>query len=137
MTIEVTETASPRNLTKVLESLTRLRMQGLEISVDDFGMGYSSMQLLSTMPFTELKIDRAFVTDASNNTKSTAILESIIQLAERLHMRTVAEGIETKSELDLIRSLGCTAAQGFYLGMPMAQTALLTYLDQKSLREAA
>ena len=82
MTIEVTETVSPRSLSKVLESLTRLRMQGLEISVDDFGMGYSSMQLLNKMPFTELKIDRAFVTDASNNAKSTAILESIIQLAE-------------------------------------------------------
>ena len=121
----------------MLESLTRLRMQGVEISVDDFGMGYSSMQLLRTMPFTELKIDRAFVSEVSHDTKSKAILESIIDLAGRLHMRTVAEGIETEAQLELVRSLGCTSAQGFYLGKPMSQAALLTYLDQKSLRAAA
>ncbi|MFD2272776.1 EAL domain-containing protein [Undibacterium arcticum] len=79
-----------------------------------FGMGYSSLQQLSRMPFTELKIDRSFISDVSSNTKSAAILESIIQLAGKLRLRTVAEGIETSDELDLVQSLGCGVGQGFF-----------------------
>jgi EAL domain-containing protein (putative c-di-GMP-specific phosphodiesterase class I) len=130
ITIEITETASSKNFSRVLESLTRLRMQGFEISVDDFGIGYSSLELLSRMPFTELKIDRTFVTDASSNTKSAAILESIIHLAGKLQLRTVAEGIETSAELDFVQSLGCRVGQGFLLGRPMAQRDLIGYLEK-------
>ncbi|MFC3106569.1 EAL domain-containing protein [Undibacterium arcticum] len=137
ITIEVTETASAKSFTRVLESLTRLRMQGFEISVDDFGMGYSSLQQLSRMPFTELKIDRSFISDVSSNTKSAAILESIIQLAGKLRLRTVAEGIETSDELDLVQSLGCGVGQGFLLGRPMAQPDLIDYLEQTPSLEAA
>lgn len=137
ITIEVTETASSKSFAPVLASLTRLRMQGFEISMDDFGMGYSSLQLLSRMPFTELKIDRAFVSDVSRNPKSAAILESIIHLARKLHLRTVAEGIETNGELDFIRSLGCGSGQGFLLGRPMAQLDLIEYLEDAPQYAAA
>jgi EAL domain-containing protein (putative c-di-GMP-specific phosphodiesterase class I) len=137
ITIEVTETASSRNFTRVLESLTRLRMQGFEISADDFGMGYSSMQQLSRMPFTELKIDRAFIADAPSSKKSAAILESMIQLAGKLRLRTVAEGIETREELDFVQSLGCDAGQGFLPGRPMAQPELIDYLAETPSLEAA
>jgi EAL domain-containing protein (putative c-di-GMP-specific phosphodiesterase class I)/CheY-like chemotaxis protein len=129
ITIEVTETASSKSFAAVLESLTRLRMQGFEISVDDFGIGYSSLQLLSQMPFTELKIDRSFVSEVSSSAKSTAILESVIHLAEKLNLHTVAEGIETADELRFIRSLGCGAGQGFLLGRPMGQKNLIDYLE--------
>jgi len=107
-------------------------MQGFEISVDDFGIGYSSLELLSLMPFTELKIDRSFITEASNNTKSAAILESILQLAGKLHLRTVAEGIETSAELDLVQSLGCGVGQGFLLGRPMVSQDLMGYLEKNA-----
>jgi EAL domain-containing protein (putative c-di-GMP-specific phosphodiesterase class I) len=137
ITIEVTETASSKNFTPVFESLTRLRMQGFEIAVDDFGTGYSSLQLLSRMPFTELKIDRAFVSKVSGNAKSAAILESIIHLAGKLRLRTVAEGIETRDELDFIRAVGCGAGQGFLLGRPMAQVNLIEYLEETPLLAAA
>jgi EAL domain-containing protein (putative c-di-GMP-specific phosphodiesterase class I)/CheY-like chemotaxis protein len=137
ITIEITETASSKNFSRILESLTRLRMQGFEISVDDFGIGYSSLQLLSRMPFTELKIDRTFVTEASSNPKSAAILESIIQLAGKLHLRTVAEGIETSAELDFVQSLGCGVGQGFLLGRPMAQRDLVAYLEKMPSLEVA
>ena len=137
ITIEVTETASSKNFSRILESLTRLRMLGFEISIDDFGMGYSSLQLLSVMPFTELKIDRAFIADMSRNTKSAAVLESIVQLAGKLQLRTVAEGIETRNELDLVQSLGCDVGQGFLLGRPMAQPDLIAYLEEKPILEAA
>lgn len=135
ITIEVTETASSKRFTAVLESLTRLRMQGFEISVDDFGMGYSSLQLLSQMPFTELKIDRSFVSDVSSRAKSIAILESVVHLAGKLSLRTVAEGIETTDELQFIRSLGVGTGQGFLLGRPMGQKNLIHYLEDASSLE--
>lgn len=132
ITIEVTETAVSENVQGLLESLTRLRMQGFELSVDDFGTGYSSLLQLSEMPFTEIKIDREFVSNALANKKSAAIVESIVQLADKLQMRTIAEGIETQHELDYIRALGCDAGQGFYFAEPLGHEALIRYL--KALR---
>lgn len=129
ITIEVTETACSKNFGNVLASLTRLRLQGFEISADDFGIGYSSLQELNRMPFTEIKIDRMFVAGISNNHKSEAILECIVHLADRLQMRIVAEGIETQGERDFIQSLGCSVGQGFYFCSPMAHPDLLNYLN--------
>lgn len=119
ITIEVTESASPQNFSSVIRSLTALRTQGFKISIDDFGTGYSSLKLLSKIPFTELKIDQMFVAGIYEDKKLTVILESIVQLAKKLGVSTVAEGIETKAQLDFIRTLGCNLAQGFYLGVPM------------------
>jgi EAL domain-containing protein (putative c-di-GMP-specific phosphodiesterase class I) len=130
ITIEVTETAHSENFPMMLKSLTQLRMQGFKISIDDFGTGYSSLQLLSQMPFTEIKIDRSFVAGISNDRKSSIILESIVHLADKLHMRTVAEGIETRRQFDFVRSLGCSDGQGFYLGEPMRNPDLIDYLEE-------
>lgn len=129
ITVEVTETAVSKDSTGLLETLTRLRMQGFEIAVDDFGTGYSSLLQLSELPFTEIKIDRLFVHGATGNRKSAIILESIVELSGKLGIRAVAEGIESKEELDFIRSLGCNLGQGFYLATPMPINALLTYLS--------
>lgn len=118
ITIEVTESATSKNLSSVIKSLTTLRSQGFKISIDDFGTGYSSLKLLSKMPFTELKIDRMFVAGISKNKKLTDILESIVHLAEKLNLSTVAEGIETRAQLDFVQRLGCNVGQGFYLGSP-------------------
>ncbi|WP_164932019.1 EAL domain-containing protein [Janthinobacterium sp. 17J80-10] len=128
ITIEVTETACADDFAGLLASLVRLRMQGFGISADDFGVGYSSLQELNRMPFTEIKIDRMFVGGVANNRKSQAILEFVVQLADRLHMRTVAEGIETRGELEFVQSLGCSQGQGFYLGSPMPYEDLQDYL---------
>lgn len=136
-TIEVTETAPSDSCAPVLESLTRLRMYGFQIAVDDFGTGYSSLKLLSGMPFTELKIDRSFVAGARCKAKSAAILESIMYLAGKLRLRTVAEGIETGDDIDFLRSLGCDTGQGFLLGRPMPQADLLRYLKESCLLAAA
>lgn len=110
----------------------QLRSQGFKISIDDFGMGYSSLKLLSQMPFTEMKIDRMFVAGISSSKKLTDILEFIVQLADKLHLSTVAEGIETKAQLDFMRTLGCSFAQGFYLGAPMRNAELNDYLEEAS-----
>ena len=103
----------------MISPLTRLMLKGFEISIDDFGTGFSSMEQLRRFPFTELKIDQAFVTRAADKPAALAILESSIDLARRLNIRSVAEGIETEEDLSLCRRLGVDLAQGYYLSKPM------------------
>ncbi len=124
ITIEVTETAVAKNPRNMLETVTRLRINGFKISVDDFGTGYSSLQQLSEIPFTELKIDRSFVAGMAHSAKSRAILETIMQLAAALKLRTVAEGIETAAELALMRGLGAVSGQGYLFARAMSAADL-------------
>jgi EAL domain-containing protein (putative c-di-GMP-specific phosphodiesterase class I) len=130
VTIEVTETARCANLSAAIASLTCLRKRGFHISIDDFGIGYSSLELLNGLPFTELKIDRAFVRNAHSRAKSAAILEVIIDLAEKLGLHTVAEGIETPEEASFLRALGCDAGQGYFIARPMSQDELADFLGR-------
>ncbi|WP_051933657.1 EAL domain-containing protein [Massilia sp. BSC265] len=129
LTIELTETVACETSAAVHESLIRLRELGFQISIDDFGTGYSSMKLLSTMPFTELKIDRSLVSGAVHDPKAALVLESIIQLAGKLRLRTVAEGIETREDIVLLRALGCEVGQGYFLGLPMSHLHFLRSLE--------
>jgi len=128
LTIELTETASSASYPAVLDALLRARAGGIEVSIDDFGTGHSSLALLNSMPFTELKIDRAFVCEGVRTDKSQAIAESIVQLARKLGLRTVAEGIETGGELAYVRALGCSVGQGYLFARPMDQAGLMDFL---------
>ena len=119
LTLEITESSLIENTALALETLARLIMQGFSLSIDDFGTGYSSMQQLNRIPFSELKIDRSFVHNASNDKTQKAIIESNISLAHTLKMTTVAEGIETLADWELLNQLGCTMAQGYFIGKPM------------------
>jgi EAL domain-containing protein (putative c-di-GMP-specific phosphodiesterase class I) len=119
ITIELTE-GSEANEPKALgRSLHKLRAEGFHISVDDFGTGYSSLKLLSQIPCTELKIDRMFVAGIDVDRKLTNILESIVDLANKLDLRLVAEGIEVQPQLDFVRGLGCGVGQGYYWSEPV------------------
>jgi EAL domain-containing protein (putative c-di-GMP-specific phosphodiesterase class I)/CheY-like chemotaxis protein len=120
ITIEMTETAIVRHPRAVLATVTRLRMHGFKISIDDFGTGYASLLQLSDIPFTELKIDRAFVSGMPGCRKTRSILESILLLARKLRLHTVAEGIETQDESDILKSLGCRSGQGYLFARPMS-----------------
>ena len=113
--IEVTESQLMHNFSAHLETLTRLQMHGIGLSIDDFGKGYSTLEQLERIPFTELKIDRDFVTGVERNSASTAILESTIDLAKKLQIETVAEGVESARDWDLVEAMGCDDAQGFYI----------------------
>ena len=119
VTIEVTETAAVSDVGRVLENLSRLRMNGFGLSIDDYGTGYSSLQQLSRIPFTELKIDQSFVRNAPVNAGSRAVLESSLEIAAKLGITAVAEGIETGRELELLAQLGCPVAQGYLLCKPL------------------
>ncbi len=128
--VEVTESRIMADLAKTYEILTRLRLKGIELSIDDFGTGYSTMEQLERIPFTELKIDKAFVTYADKKPKSRAILESSISLAKNLGLRIVAEGVERQEEWDLVKVLGVDLVQGYYISKPLSAADLLAWLKE-------
>jgi EAL domain-containing protein (putative c-di-GMP-specific phosphodiesterase class I) len=102
-----------------LENLARLRIAGFGLSIDDYGTGYASMQQLMQIAFTELKVDRSFVTGAATLPSLRVALESSLAIAKRLQLSSVAEGVEDQADLDLLRQLGCNTAQGYYIARPM------------------
>ena len=119
MVLEITESAAMTNVGRVLENLTRLRMKGFGLSIDDYGTGYSSMQQLTRIPFTELKIDQSFVKHAAHQESSRMILESSLSMARNLGVTSVAEGVEAAEDWNLLRECGCDLAQGFFIAKPM------------------
>ncbi|MFT3733786.1 MAG: EAL domain-containing response regulator [Rhodocyclaceae bacterium] len=119
LVIEITESSLVSDLAAALGTLGRLRLKGYSLSIDDYGTGFSSMQQLSRLPFTELKVDRAFVHNAHEKWNLRAILQSAIDMGHRLGLTTVAEGVETPEELQLLKTMGCHYAQGYLIAKPM------------------
>ncbi|MBL0458888.1 EAL domain-containing response regulator [Aeromonas enteropelogenes] len=124
ITLEVTESSFVQDLGKSLEVLTRLRMHGFGLSIDDFGTGYSSMQQLALLPFTELKLDRSFVDRCYADPSRLAIIESSIELARKLGLKSVAEGVEDEQTWRQLAALGCDVCQGFFSARPMPRHEL-------------
>jgi len=136
---EVTETMLMRQLSQSMANLGRLRLMGFGLAMDDFGIGYSSMQQFARCPFSELKIDRAFVHGASRWPNRHVVLRSAIELGQRLGVATVAEGVETQADWQLLRSLGCEMAQGYLLARPMEGEQLAGWVlrERQRLRALA
>jgi len=130
ITFEVTETRLMDHLSVALDILSRLSLKRFKLSIDDFGTGYSSMEQLQRIPFSEMKIDRAFVRGASEDASARAILESNVSLARKLNMKVVAEGVETEEDWNLVTYLGCDQVQGYYLAKPMPADQLCEWLEQ-------
>jgi EAL domain-containing protein (putative c-di-GMP-specific phosphodiesterase class I)/CheY-like chemotaxis protein len=125
--IEVTESSLADDMNVTLDILTRMRLKGFGLSIDDFGTGFSSMEQLHKIPFTELKIDRSFVHQANQNQASRAILESSIALAKNLKINCVAEGVETQEDWDLVAELGCDIVQGYFVARPQKPSDFLAW----------
>ncbi len=121
--LEITETGVLGDSADTLDILARLHMKGFPLSIDDFGTGYSAMDQLRRVPFSELKIDRAFVNGAARNAKARAILEASASLAHKLGLVTVAEGAEDGSDWDSLTTAGIDLVQGYYVAKPMAAPA--------------
>jgi EAL domain-containing protein (putative c-di-GMP-specific phosphodiesterase class I)/ActR/RegA family two-component response regulator len=136
MILEVTETAAMTEIAPALENLTRLRMHGFGLSVDDYGTGFSSLRQLTRVPFTELKIDQSFVKNCSTNPSSLAIVESSVQMARRLNLKSVGEGVETQAEWDALKAIGCDMAQGYFIAKPMQQSLFQEFCNAESTRRA-
>jgi EAL domain-containing protein (putative c-di-GMP-specific phosphodiesterase class I) len=118
--LELTETGAMREAVQMMDVLTRLRLKGFHLSIDDFGTGYSSLVQLQRMPFSEIKIDKSFVMHMSANSSCRVIVEIIIDLAKKLGLRSVAEGVEDEATLNSLVALGCDMAQGYHLSRPVS-----------------
>ncbi|MGH6705559.1 MAG: EAL domain-containing protein [Sphingomicrobium sp.] len=118
LVLELTEGAT-QPLVKLMDTLTRFRIKGIGLAIDDFGVGYSTLMQLRQLPFTELKIDRFFLEDATVSKDSELIVKSIIDLAHGLGLIVTAEGIETAEQFKLLRELGCDVAQGYFVARPL------------------
>ncbi len=118
--LELTESALAEDTSKSAEILTRLRMKGFGLSIDDFGTGYSSIQQLQEVPFNELKIDKSFTANYSVRPQSKTIIESTIEMAHKLGIHVVAEGIEDEKTLEYLREVDCDQGQGYFYAKPMS-----------------
>jgi len=136
LVLELTEGAT-QPLVKLMDTLTRFRIKGIGLAMDDFGVGYSTLMQLRQLPFTEIKIDRFFVDDAVTSTDSRAIVESIIRLAHSLDLTVTAEGVETEDQFGLLRGLGCDVAQGYWIARPLEPGLLGQWRDEWGKRWAA
>lgn len=130
ITFEITESRLMEHISVALDILSRLSLKRFKLSIDDFGTGYSSMEQLQRIPFSELKIDRAFVSSAAHDKSALAILESSVLLAKKLDMKVVAEGVENQQEWDLMAELGCDQIQGYFVSRPMPFELLIDWLKQ-------
>jgi EAL domain-containing protein (putative c-di-GMP-specific phosphodiesterase class I) len=129
ITLEITETEAMSDLATVIEQTGRIRMLGFNLSIDDFGTAYSSFFQLSQIPFSELKIERAFVQNIHLDATKRAIVGACALLGREMGMQVVAEGVETAQELQGIETAGCSAAQGFLIARPMPGAHATLWLE--------
>jgi diguanylate cyclase (GGDEF)-like protein len=130
--LEITESSAMENAEQTIRIFEKLRKLGVAISIDDFGTGYSSLSYLHRLPFDSLKIDRSFVSDVKRQTENAQILQTIVSLAQNLNLRTVAEGIETVEQMDVLRDLRCDLGQGFLFSKPLPKDEITHLLYEKS-----
>jgi diguanylate cyclase (GGDEF)-like protein/PAS domain S-box-containing protein len=136
LVLELTETSVARNPGQAAEQFSRLRDHGIRIAIDDFGAGYSSLSMVAALPVDVLKVDRTLVAGLSplGPTAPEAVLGAVTALGSALRMKVVAEGIETPAQLDLVRRVGCTHAQGFLLSPPVPAEQLGALLVESRRR---
>lgn len=127
ITLEVTESSSQGGKVLALEILSRLRLKGFLLSIDDFGTGFSSLETLYKMPFGELKIDKGFVFDLLKSSEARTLVESTVSLARKLGLKIVAEGVETDELFQELRNLQCDDAQGYFISKPIAADAIVPF----------
>jgi len=126
--LEVTESAYTENAEQMIELINRLRGRGFEIEMDDFGSGYSSLNMLTKLPIDALKLDMQFVRTAFGEKKDTRLLEAMMQLAEAFRLTTIAEGVETEEQFRALRDMGCDVMQGYYFSKPLPQEEFEAFL---------
>ncbi|NMR96362.1 EAL domain-containing protein, partial [Vibrio parahaemolyticus] len=115
---EVTESSLLNNIEWTIETLDKIKEMGFKLSLDDFGTGYSSLNYLKNLPFDKVKLDKSFIDNIAYDERDHLMVKSIIELSHRLGLLVVGEGVETKSQRDLLYILECDFIQGYYYGKP-------------------
>jgi EAL domain-containing protein (putative c-di-GMP-specific phosphodiesterase class I)/CheY-like chemotaxis protein len=128
LTFEVDESAAIGHVHDVLDALTRLRFKGCRLSLDNFGTGFSSLVELRNLPFSQLKIDKAYVHEARTHQAARGIVEAVIEFGHRIGLEIVAEGVEDRETLTLLKEAGCDLAQGFLISRPVDAAAVAAML---------
>ncbi len=129
--LEITESMLTENMNKLLDAMTQLKDAGFRISIDDFGSGYSSLNLITLLPFDTLKIDGGFFLRNALTEKNKKVITSIVDLAKNLNFSTVSEGVETDEQVSFLRELGCDMIQGYYYYKPMPVSSFEDILRAK------
>ena len=133
--LEITESAYTENSGQIVDKVKELRKLGFRIEMDDFGSGYSSLNMLSTMPIDVLKLDMQFIRNAFKQRKDTRLLEAMIQLAESFEVPTIAEGVETAEQVFTLKAMGCDIIQGYYFSRPLPADEFEAYLLENKPQE--
>ena len=131
--LEVTESAYSENMNRLVEVIENLRNKGFRIEVDDFGAGYSSLNMITTIPVDILKIDMSFVRNMEKDERNLKLVNIIIDIAKFLKIPSVAEGVETESQLDTLKKMGCEIIQGFYFSKPVPPMDFATFIEDEIL----
>lgn len=119
MLLEITESAYTDNSQEIIDTVNKLRKNGFKIEMDDFGSGYSSLNMLTSLPIDALKLDMKFIKNITEDTKACRLVEIMIQIARLLEVPVIAEGVETKAQMELLKSIGCDIIQGYYFSKPL------------------
>jgi EAL domain-containing protein (putative c-di-GMP-specific phosphodiesterase class I) len=131
--LELTESILIQDTEAILATVKRLAALGVQLSIDDFGTGYSSMSYLKRFSVDKLKIDQSFVRDLATDPDDAAIVRAIIQMAQGMGLKTIAEGVETEEILQLLRGLHCDEAQGYYFARPMAAADFVVHMSHQQV----
>ncbi|MDH5638952.1 MAG: EAL domain-containing protein, partial [Nitrospinota bacterium] len=134
--LEITESSVMADVEKAMMKMKQLKKLGLKLSIDDFGTGFSSLNYLRKFPIDVLKIDRSFVMGMKKDNADTAIVDSIITIAKNLNLKVVAEGVETKSQLHMLRGLGCNEIQGYLVSRPISEDKIMDTIRNLSRHQA-
>ncbi len=132
VTLEVTETAMLDQHPNTFDILTRFRLKQVNLAIDDFGIGYSSLTQLFRMPFNEMKIDKSLLQQITQSSEAKIMVEALVDLAHNLNLTVCAEGVESQEALDYVRDIGCDSAQGFFIGRPILPKDVADLLEIQS-----
>lgn len=129
--LEITERGAMDDVDRSRAILSRLRLKGASLSIDDFGTGSSSLVQLYRMPFGEIKIDKSFVIDMLRHHEAEVIVNSIILLGKSMGLNVIAEGVENQAVMDSLKAMGCDQAQGYFIGRPVPQAEFMDWLRER------
>jgi EAL domain-containing protein (putative c-di-GMP-specific phosphodiesterase class I) len=134
--LEITESAYTNDSTHIINKITELRSMGFRIEMDDFGVGYSSLSMVSTLPIDAIKLDMLFIRNAFKDGKDTRLLEIVIDIAGYLGVPVIAEGVETADQFHALKAIGCDIVQGFYFSRPLTADDIVPFLMQRKSQDA-